>query len=114
MTHEKNSQHIPVMLSEVLEYLNPQPGGIFVDGTLGLGGHGQAFLERLGPSGRLIGIDKDGRSLKVARQNLKAFEQQCSFVQDDYRNIPEILKAFSIERVDGIFLDLGISSFQID
>ena len=101
------------MLNEVLQYLNPREGETIVDGTVGLGGHAQAILEKIGPTGKLIAVDRDRQSLEVARKNLSS-AKNCEFVHDDYRNIDQILQKLSVAQVDGILLDLGISSFQMD
>ena len=111
---EQKISHIPVMLKEVVEYLSPKPGGIFVDCTIGLGGHAKTILDLIGLEGRLIGIDRDLQSLEVAKQNLSAYAHQCDFVHEDYRNVDKILENLSIEKVDGILVDLGISSFQLN
>ena len=111
---EKVFHHQPVMMNEVIEHLNLQGDSIILDGTLGLGGHAQAVLEHLTTNGRLIGVDRDLQSLKKAQENLKSYSGQCEFVQDDFRHIPEILERIGIPKVDGILLDLGISSFQLD
>ena len=106
--------HIPVMLSEVLAYLQPQTNNIFIDGTLGMGGHTKAFLERIGSEGRVIGLDKDAKALKIAQENLKDFKAQCDFIHSDYREIDAVCHKLNISNVDGILLDVGISSFQMD
>lgn len=109
-----NPSHIPVLLKETIDYLNPQPGQIFVDGTLGLGGHSLEIAKRIGPQGRLIAIDRDTRSIEIAKDNLKSYLVQSTFVHNDFRNIDQILTSLHITEVDGILLDLGISSFQLD
>ena len=106
--------HLPVMLKEVIEYLRPEPGDTFVDGTLGLGGHSEAILNIIGKSGRLIGIERDKESLALAKEKLSSHIDQCYFVRDDFRNIDKVLRDLRVEKVDGILLDLGISSFQLD
>lgn len=106
--------HISVMSKEVLDYLNPKEGEVFVDGTLGLGGHATEILKKIGASGRLIGIDRDAKSLAQAQEILKEFSPCCEFVHDDYSHIREALKRLNISVVDGIILDLGISSFQLN
>lgn len=111
---ERAAGHVPVMLNEVLTFLEPQKRHFIVDGTLGLGGHAGGILKAGGPQARLIGIDRDSRSLALARENLKDFENQCIFVKDDFRSIDKVLRDLKIERVDGIVLDLGISSFQLE
>jgi 16S rRNA (cytosine1402-N4)-methyltransferase len=110
----EDQSHIPVMLSEVMEYLKPGPGNIFVDGTLGLGGHAKAVLERIGTQGRLIGIDRDAHALTVARENLKDHLTRCDLVHDNFCHIAEILAQRNIPSVDRILLDLGLSSFQLN
>jgi len=111
---EAKYEHKPVMHDEVMEYLNPSTGAVFVDATLGLGGHAKSIINHLGETGRLIGIDLDSNSLEIAKNNLAAYLQQCDFIQDNYRNIDIILSQLEIDKVDGILLDLGISSYQLD
>ena len=106
--------HTSVMLNEVMEFLAPEVNGVYVDGTLGLGGHSTAILNRIGKQGRLIGFDRDTQSIKLAETNLKPFSEQCTFIHDDFKNIDQNLKEIGISNVDGILLDLGISSFQLD
>lgn len=97
-----------------MEALNPSGDKIFVDCTLGLGGHARFILESLGPTGRLIGIDKDAQSLQAAKERLKDFSSQCIFVHEDFRSLDRVLNSLNIREVDGILFDLGISSFQLD
>lgn len=111
---ENDAGHVPVMLNEVIEYLQPIPGHIFVDGTLGLGGHAKVILDHIGKQGRLIGIDRDAQALTVAQTNLSHYQSRCDFVHDNYCNIDQILAKLNIENVDGILLDLGLSSFQLN
>ncbi|HNV23529.1 MAG TPA: 16S rRNA (cytosine(1402)-N(4))-methyltransferase RsmH [Candidatus Omnitrophota bacterium] len=106
--------HIPVLSSLVMEYLQPKEKDIVVDGTLGLGGHAKEFLKRIGPAGRLIGIDQDRQSLAVAKKNLDEYLHQCHLIEDNFKHIDRILKDLHISHVDCILLDLGISSFQLD
>jgi len=106
--------HIPVMIDEVAAHLRLPPGGIFVDGTLGLGGHAAVLAEKIGRGGRLIGIDRDRDSLEIARERLQSALPACTFVHDDFRHLDKILRDLEVEPVDGILLDLGISSFQLD
>lgn len=108
------NSHVPVMLNEALEYLNPQEGGIFLDGTLGAGGHAEAVLKKVGASGKFIGIDKDETALKLAREKLKEFASQIYIFQDDFKNLKHIVHNQKINYVNGILLDLGISSMQLD
>ena len=113
MTHSK-PKHISVMPKEVVEYLKVPFGGCVVDGTLGLGGHAYEILKKLGPHGHLIGLDRDLKSLALAGERLKEFVGQCSLVHSDFRQIDKVLIDLKIEKVDGIVMDLGISSFQLD
>lgn len=106
--------HIPVMYREVVDLLNIHPGAVIVDCTLGMAGHAKMILEKIGPKGRFIGVDRDKQSLAIAQQNLSAFKDQCDFVHDDFRHIDRILSERDIRQVDGILLDLGISSFQLN
>ena len=113
-TADNGAAHIPVMLNEVIEYMQPKPGQIFVDGTLGLGGHALSILKLLGSTGRLIGMDRDRLALEKAQECLVKYKDQCSFIHDNFRNVGQVLKDQGIDRVDGILLDLGLSSFQLD
>ncbi len=106
--------HIPVMGEEVLEYLNPKPGDVIVDGTTGTGGHALEILKKIGPAGKLIAIDRDLESLNVAKARLQDFSSQCHFVHSDFRNVNKVLRDLNISRVDGMLFDLGISSFQLN
>jgi len=103
--------HVPVLLAETLELLAVRPGGLWVDGTVGLGGHASAVLRASSPDGRLLGLDRDGETLVRARERLAEFGGRARLEQGDLREIPERLGA---ERADGILLDLGVSSVQLD
>jgi 16S rRNA (cytosine1402-N4)-methyltransferase len=105
------ARHQPVLLTECLEALAVRPGGLYVDGTLGLGGHAREILARSAPGGRLVGFDRDAETLAEARGNLAAFGDAVRYVHADFRSIPE---ALGDERANGILLDLGVSSVQID
>jgi len=105
------SGHASVLLAESLELLAVRPGGLYVDGTVGLGGHAAAILGLGGAGGRLIGLDRDGETLERARERLRPFGERARLVHADYREIPEVLGG---ERADGILLDLGTSSVQLD
>ncbi len=107
-------KHVSVLLDETITGLNIKPDGIYVDGTLGGGGHAYEVLKRLSPKGRLIGIDQDGEALKAAGERLKEFENQVTLVRDNYCEIERVLKDLNIEKVDGIVLDIGVSSYQLD
>ncbi|MBF0384589.1 MAG: 16S rRNA (cytosine(1402)-N(4))-methyltransferase RsmH [Candidatus Omnitrophica bacterium] len=106
--------HIPVMSKEAVELLNPKAGEVIIDGTLGLGGHAKEILKRIIPSGTLIGIDADGKSLEAAKENLKMYTEQCFFINDNFRNLGKALDSLGIKKVNAVLLDIGISSFQLD
>jgi 16S rRNA (cytosine1402-N4)-methyltransferase len=103
--------HASVLLAESLELLAVRPGGSYVDGTVGLGGHAAAILERSGPDGRLLGLDRDAEVLEQARERLRPFGERARLVHADYREIPRLLAG---HRADGVLLDLGTSSVQLD
>lgn len=107
-------RHVPVLLDEVITWLRPRPGQIFVDGTVGGGGHARRIAEAIAPGGRLIGIDRDVRTLHRARSTLREFGDMVTFVHDDFRNLDRILSELGVDAVDGVLLDLGVSSFQLD
>ncbi len=106
--------HYSVLLNETIEQLNIRPDGIYVDGTLGGGGHSYQILKRLSANGRLIGIDQDADAIKAAGERLSEFQDRLTIIRSNYANMKEELHAIGIERVDGIVLDLGVSSFQLD
>ena len=106
-------EHMPVMLEEALDLLQCKPGGIYVDATIGMGGHAQAILERIQPGGQLIGIDRDKDSLEKAQARLKPFARNLRLVHDNYKNLPLILNNLVTRPVDGLLLDLGVSSYQL-
>ncbi len=106
-------KHIPVMLNEAIELLSPQEGGTYVDCTLGGGGHAKEILELIGPTGRLIGLDKDETALNRSKEYLAAFAHQVTLVHSDFRHVADLLKDLGIHEVDGILFDLGVSSFQV-
>ena len=106
------SRHIPVMLMESLENLKIKKDGIYVDGTLGLGGHSECILKKIN-SGLLIGIDRDKNSISLAKKQLSTYKNIKVF-NDSYKNLKDILERLNIVAVDGILLDLGLSSFQLE
>lgn len=106
-------KHKPVMLTECIEGLKIDPSGIYVDGTLGGAGHSKEILQKLSNQGMLIGIDRDEEALEAARDNLKGFPN-VRYVHDNHDNIKDILEQLHINKVDGILLDLGVSSYQLD
>ena len=105
--------HTPVLLEEVIEGLRIKPEGTYVDGTLGGGGHSYHILQRLNDQGRLIGIDQDGAAVAAAGERLESFTN-VTIVRNNYCNIRQVLNELDIESVDGILLDLGVSSYQLD
>lgn len=106
-------KHKPVMLMECIEGLKIKPEGTYVDGTLGGAGHSKEIIQRLSSKGMLIGIDRDQEALKAAKENLKEFSN-VTYVHDNHDNIKNILEQLNIDKVDGILLDLGVSSYQLD
>lgn len=107
-------EHRSVLLNETVDSLNIKPDGIYVDGTLGGGGHAYEVAKRLGPSGRLIGIDQDADAIAAATERLKDYKDKVTIVRSNYRNIREVLEGLRIQKADGIYLDLGVSSYQLD
>jgi 16S rRNA (cytosine1402-N4)-methyltransferase len=105
-------EHTPVLLNETLHWLNPRRGGVYVDATVGSGGHAEAILERIIPGGRLIGIDRDEVAVEAAAARLARFGEAVVIVRDNYAAIKEVLGTLGLARVDGVFLDLGASSMQ--
>jgi 16S rRNA (cytosine1402-N4)-methyltransferase len=106
--------HTPVLLQTTVELLNVRRGGHFVDATLGTGGHAEAILQLCSPGGSLLGIDADPKALDVAQQRLSPYGQAVTLVNDNFRNLETICRAHGFYPADGILLDLGISSLQLD
>jgi len=106
--------HKSVLLNETIESLNIKANGTYVDGTLGGAGHAFEVAKQLSENGRLIGIDQDKDAICAASERLKPFNSKITIVRDNYVNIASILKALNIQGVDGIYLDLGVSSYQLD
>lgn len=107
-------KHIPIMFDDCMNLLNIKSSGIYVDGTLGGGGHSYGICERLGKEGRLIGIDRDLEAIDAAKRRLSPFEGITTFVNSNYADIKEILADLGINAIDGALLDLGVSSYQLD
>jgi len=107
-------EHKSVLLEETVDSLNIKLDGIYVDGTLGGGGHAFEVCSRLGEKGRLIGIDQDADAIHAASERLSVFGDRVTVVRNNYVNIAEVLASLGIEKVDGIYLDLGVSSYQLD
>lgn len=107
-------RHQSVLLAETIDSLHIRPDGIYADGTLGGGGHSEAILERLGEGGRLIGFDQDADAVQAAGERLSRFGDRIRIIRSNYRYMREELENLGISRVDGIVLDLGVSSYQLD
>ncbi len=106
-------EHKPVLLQECIEGLQIKPNGIYVDGTIGGAGHSIEIVKRLSNKGILIGIDRDEEALKASKERLSSYKN-VEYIHDNHDNIKEILQRLQIEKVDGILLDLGVSSYQLD
>ena len=102
--------HKSIMLEEVIESLAIKPNGIYVDGTLGGAGHSSEIAKRLGPEGRLIGIDQDGEAIAAATKRLEPYRDRVTIVRSNYAQMCQVLKELGISKVDGILLDLGPTS----
>jgi 16S rRNA (cytosine1402-N4)-methyltransferase len=109
----RSESHTPVLLDEVLQWLQIKPDGIYVDATLGAGGHSAAIAQRLA-SGKLISLDQDERAIELARGNLKAWKDRVIFVNSRFSKIAEVAQELGIPKVDGVLADLGVSSMQLD
>ena len=107
-------KHYSVLLAETIEQLNIRPDGIYVDGTLGGAGHASEVLKHLAKQGRLIGIDQDADAIRAASERLAPYKEQVTIIRSNYANMKEELNAIGVTGVDGIVLDLGVSSFQLD
>lgn len=107
-------EHCSVLLKETIDNLKIKDDGIYVDGTLGGGGHSYEIAGRLGENGRLVGIDQDGAAIEAAGKRLLPFSDKVTIVRDNYCNAKQVLKSLGVEKVDGILLDLGVSSYQLD
>ncbi|MDP6396941.1 MAG: 16S rRNA (cytosine(1402)-N(4))-methyltransferase RsmH [Candidatus Marinimicrobia bacterium] len=105
--------HIPVLLKETVDYLNIKRDGIYLDGTVGLGGHAAAILSLLSENGTLVGIDLDEEALTRCKESIGA-ASNCHLISDTFSNIPSILETLNLSQIDGLLLDLGISSLQLD
>ena len=111
---EQPQLHIPVMASEVLTYLNLQPNGAYLDGTIGAGGHATQILNQLSANGKLIGIDRDAEALEICSKHFGASAKPVLLYHSSYDQFPEILKKLGISELNGMVLDLGISTMQLD
>ncbi|HXZ94854.1 MAG TPA: 16S rRNA (cytosine(1402)-N(4))-methyltransferase RsmH [Dehalococcoidia bacterium] len=106
--------HVPALLDEVIAGLQPRRGGYFIDCTVGLGGHATAILERISPTGRLLGIDADPEAIKVSQDKLRDYGEAVTLVNDNFANLEAICERYHFHPVDGILFDLGVSSLQLD
>ncbi len=109
--NEPSPVHVPVMLEPVLHWLRPQPGMVMVDGTLGGGGHARALASAVGPAGIVIGLDRDPAAIDAAERNLAGLPMRVA--RANFCDLPEVLEELGVERVDGVVLDLGLSSDQL-
>lgn len=107
-------KHTSVLLEETIQNLRVKPDGIYIDGTLGGGGHSWHIASKLTGKGRLIGIDQDGEAILAASQRLEPFREKVTIIRDNYCNSSNVLRSIGIGKVDGIVLDLGVSSYQLD
>lgn len=107
-------KHYSVLLEETIENLNIKPDGIYMDGTLGGAGHSSVIASKLSDKGRLVGIDQDENAIEAASLRLEPFKDRVSIVRDNYVNFKKVLDDLGIDKVDGIVLDLGVSSYQLD
>jgi 16S rRNA (cytosine1402-N4)-methyltransferase len=114
MASPDQSWHQPVLYQEIIHFLSPKSRGLYVDGTLGAGGHAWGILQASAPHGRLLGFDVDPQALQLARQRLAEFGERAHLVQASYTTLPQQLHAVGWAQVDGILLDLGVSSMQLD
>lgn len=106
--------HIPVLRNEIVGFIKPKSDGIYVDATIGLGGHSLWILKQSYPSGRLVGIDKDTSALAIAKKRLITFKDRCRLIHGNFAQLPQILELQGICQVDGVLMDLGVSSLQLD
>ena len=106
--------HTPVLVDEVLEFLNPRPGGRFIDVTVGAGGHAASILEKSEPDGKLLAVDQDQEALALARENLSRFAPRVSFAHANFSSVVDVADHHGFEGVDGVLADLGVSSMMLD
>lgn len=106
--------HKPVLLNECIQALCIKPGGIYLDGTMGGGGHSYEIAKRLTAGGKLVAVDKDGDAHEAAKKRLRSFSDRIIFVRDDFKNACAVLDELGIDHLDGVLLDLGVSSYQLD
>jgi 16S rRNA (cytosine1402-N4)-methyltransferase len=114
MGSDRDYKHMPALVEEIVQFLRPQPGGIYIDATLGEGGHTEVLLQASAPSGRLIGIDRDAEILEVARRRLAAYASRVQMIHGHAADLRGILDRLQVASVDGILLDLGVSSYHLE
>ena len=114
MNDERRTRHIPVLVEEVMGFLGCEPGRTYVDATLGGGGHALEILKRTAPDGIVIGLDWDEEAISEAKIVLMPFGERVKIFRENFIHLPELLKEMKVEQVDGILLDLGLSSFQLE
>lgn len=114
MEEEIRFSHRPVLLGECMEGLSIRPDGIYVDGTAGGAGHSSEIASRLSEKGRLVALDQDETAVKVASERLSAFGERATVVRSNFRSVKEVCHSLGIEKIDGMLLDLGVSSYQLD
>jgi len=112
--NSKREYHTPVMLDEVVWLMNSKPGGVYIDCTLGSGGHALGLLEFAGAGARIIGIDRDQDAISTAKQELRHFSDNVTFVHGKFSDLQDIVMSLNVAQVDGILFDLGVSSYQLD
>ncbi len=108
-----NFKHEPVLLNEVIQYLAPEPNENFIDCTIGGGGHAKEILKKTAPNGKLLGIDLDPQAISASAENLNEFKARISLVNDNYKNLKQIVYVAGFTQISGILLDLGLSSFEL-
>ena len=106
--------HFPVLLEEVIAFLDPEPGDVIIDATLGGGGHAAETLKKIVPGGSLIAFDRDPEAIARARESLSAFDKDITYINDDFRNLGTVARSMGIDGIDGAVFDLGMSSYQVD
>jgi 16S rRNA (cytosine1402-N4)-methyltransferase len=114
ISQQEHAAHLPVLLDEVLTWLDPKPAGVYCDATVGLGGHARSVLERSAPDGRLIGIDRDPAALEASRAALEPFGDRVTLVHARFSQAREVLDRLGMVPIDGFLIDLGVSSPQLD
>ena len=114
MEEQIRFSHKPVLFEECMEGLAIRPDGIYVDGTAGGGNHSFGIASRLGEGGRLIAIDQDADAIRAAGEKLKPFSDRVTVVRSNFGQIADVCRMLGIEKIDGLLLDLGVSSYQLD